>query len=114
MATTPLAPIVSAQALTTDWQSLYLVSSPLSRIGIDAAVFNNYSGNNVKFSVRIVQVGTADSLNEIITNKNIRAEGNDLSPAMIGQAVTLGGKIEAKASVNDAVSVTITATTFDS
>lgn len=114
MATTPLTPIVSALSLTTAWQSLYLVSSPISRIGIDAAVFNNYSGNNVRFSVRLVQVGTPDSLNEIITDKNIRAEGNDLAPAMIGQAVVLGGSIEAKASVDSAVSVTITATTFDS
>ena len=113
MASVPLTPITSAQALTTSWQSLYTVQSPISRVGIDAAVFNNYSNGNVSFSVRIVQVGTADSLNEIITDKNIRAEGNDLSPAMIGQAILNGGSIEAKASVNDAVSVTITATTFD-
>tara|TARA_R110002096_G_scaffold66306_1_gene161346 strand:- start:8951 stop:9295 length:345 start_codon:yes stop_codon:yes gene_type:complete len=114
MASTPLTPIVSAIALTTAWQSLYTVQSPISRVGIDAAVFNNYSAGNVQFSVRLVQVGTADSLNEIITDKNIRAEGNDLAPAMIGQSVLNGGTIEAKSSINGAVSVTITATTFDS
>ena len=110
MATTPLTPIVSAFDLTTDWQTLYTVNSPLNRIGIDAAVFNNYSVNNIQFSVRIVQSGTATDLNEIITDKNIRAEGNDLAPAMIGQSLTLSGKIQAKVSANNSVNVNITAT----
>lgn len=112
MASTPLTPIVSAFDLTTDWLTLYTVIAPLNRVGIDAAVFNNYSSNNVQFSVRIVQGGVASSLNEMITDKNIRAEGNDLAPAIIGQAISVGGIIEAKATVNSAVSVNITATTF--
>lgn len=113
MATTPLTPIVSAFDLTTSWQTLYTVTSPTNRIGIDAAVFNNYSVNNEQFSVRLVQSGTSGILNEIITDKDIRAESNDLSPAMIGQALQLGGKIEAKASANNAISVQITATLID-
>jgi hypothetical protein len=111
MATTPLTPIVSAFDLTTSWQTLYTVSGTTKRIGIDAAVFNNYSANNITFSVRLVQSGTATDLNEVITDKNIRAGGNDLAPAMIGQSVTLRGTIHAKASANSSVSVIITATT---
>ena len=110
MATTPLTPITSAFNLTTDWQTLYTVTGNIKRIGIDAAVFNNYSTNKIEFSVRLVQSGTATDLNEIITDKNIRAGGNDLSPAMIGQSVILGGKIQAKVSANGAVNVNITAT----
>ena len=114
MASTPLTPIVSAFDLTTAWTVLYTVSSPLSRVGIDAAVFNNYSSSNIQFSVRIVQNGVASSLNELITDKNIRAEGSDLAPAIIGQSVLVGGTIEAKASANGSIGVSITATTFDS
>jgi hypothetical protein len=110
MATTPLTPIVSALGLTTNWQDLYTVTAPSSRVSIDAVVFNNYSTSSVTYSVRIVQNGTATSLNEIITDKDIRAQGNDLAPAMIGQALTLGGIIQAKASVGSAVNVNITAT----
>lgn len=111
MATTPLTPIVSAFNLTTDWQTLYTVTGLTKRIGIDAAVFNNYSTGKITFSVRLLQSGTATDLNEIITNKNIRAGGNDLAPAMIGQSVILGGKIQAKVNTNNAVNVNITATT---
>ena len=113
MASTPLTPIVSAFDLTTAWSILYTVEPPINRIGIDAAVFNNYSSGNVEFSVRIVQNGVATSLNEFITDKNIRSEGSDLAPAIIGQAVLLGGTIEAKASANISIGVNITATTFD-
>ena len=112
MASSPLTPIVSAIGLTTTWATVYTVSQPLTKVGIDAVVFNNYSSNNVTFSARIVQVGTAGVLNEIITDKNIRAEGNDLAPAMIGQSVVLGGVVQVKASANDSVSVSITGTTF--
>ena len=111
MATTPLTPIVSAFDLTTEWQTLYTVTGNTKRIGIDAAVFNNYSTTKVTFSVRLVQSGVATDLNEIITDKNIRSEGNDLAPAMIGQSVILGGKIQAKVSIDNSVNVNITATT---
>ncbi len=114
MASNPLTPIVSAFNLSSSWSTLYTVATPTDRIGIDAAVFNNYSTGNAQFSVRIVQSGAASVLNELITDKNIRAEGSDLAPAIIGQAVSVGGRIEAKASGSDLISVTITATTFAS
>ena len=114
MASTPLTPIVSAFNLSNNWSTLYTVTAPTDRVGIDAAVFNNYSSGNAQFSVRIVQSGAASVLNEVITDKNIRAEGSDLAPAIIGQAIKLGGTIEAKASGSDLISVTITATTFTS
>jgi hypothetical protein len=110
MATTPATPIVSAFNLTTAWQDLYTVIAPSSRVSIDAVVFNNYSSDSVTFSARIVQSGTGTDLNEVITEKDIRAQGNDLAPSMIGQALTLGGKIQAKASVDSSVNVNITAT----
>ncbi len=110
MTSSPLTPIVSAFNLTTAWQALYTVPTTNSRVGIDAAVFNNYSATNATYSVRLVQNGTATQLNEIISNAQIRAGQNNLAPAMIGQSVLKGGVIEAKASLNSAVSATITAT----
>jgi hypothetical protein len=113
MATTPLTPIVSAFNLTTSWQELYEVKTPTSRVSIDAVVFNNYSNSKATFSVRLVQNGTASDLNEIITEKDIRAGNNDLAPAMIGQAIVLGGVIQAKSNANNAVNVNITATVIN-
>jgi len=114
MATSPLTPIVSAFDLTTSYQQVYLVPSDKLGAGIDAVIFNNYSTGNIQFSVRIIQSGASGILNEIITDKNIRAEGNDLAPAMIGQALQTGGSIEVKASSNNAVSLSITGTIVDS
>ena len=110
MSTSPLTPIVSGFNLTTNWQVLYQVPSKASRAGIDAAVFNNYSASNVDYSVRLTQDASGGQLDEIISNSPVRAGQNNLAPAMIGQAVLFGGTIEARASVNNSVSVTITAT----
>lgn len=110
MATTPLTPIVSAFDLTTEWQELYSAASNVTNLGIDAAVFNNYSTVKQTFSVRLIQSGAGGDLNEIITDKDIRAGGNDLAPAMIGQALVSGGIIQAKASADDSINVNITAT----
>lgn len=110
MATTPLTPIVFAGSLTTTFQDIYVVPAAVERIGIDSAVFNNYSGNSVNYTVRLIQVGSSTDLTEVITAKNIRKLSNDLAPAMIGQALVKGGIIQAKASVNDAINVNITAT----
>lgn len=114
MATTPLTPIVSAFDLTTAFQDVFTVASSKLGAGIDAVVFNNYSDSSVNFSVRLVQTGTATVLNEIITAEPIRAGKNNLAPAMIGQALIKGGIIQAKASANSSVSLTITATVIDS
>ena len=113
MATTPLTPIVQAFDLTTSYQTIYTVTSPTNRIGIDSAVFNNYSAANVTYSVRLIQSGTGTSLNDVITDKTIRAYKNDLAPAIIGQALTIGGVIRAKASANSSVSCDITATLIE-
>jgi hypothetical protein len=114
MASSPLTPIVSAFDLTTDWQVLYQVPSNSLRVGIDAAVINNYSSSNVDYSVRITQDSKGDQLDEVISNAKVRAGQNNLAPAMIGQAVLSGGTIEAKASANNSVSVSLTATIIDS
>jgi hypothetical protein len=110
MATSPLTPIVFGGDLTTVWKSIYTVPTGTKAVGIDSVVFNNYSGNSQSFSVRLVQVGTATELNEIITDKNIRAKSNDLAPSMIGQGLVTGGEIQVKASANDAINLQITAT----
>jgi hypothetical protein len=110
MATRPLTPIVFGGDLTIEWQDIYTVEDGDEGIGIDAAVFNNYSTTTATFSIRLVQVGAAGVLNEIITEKNIRAKSNDLAPAMIGQALVTGGIIQAKASADNSISVNITAT----
>lgn len=110
MATTPLTPLVSAFDLTTSYQDLYTVPTGVQSVGIDAAVFNNYSGSTVEYSVRLVQSGSGGVLSEVITDKSIRAMSNDLAPAIIGQALQVGGKIQAKASANGSVNANITGT----
>lgn len=114
MASSPLTPIASGFDLTTDWQVLYQVPSGVLRAGIDAAVFNNYSADNIDYSVRLSQDASGSQLDEVISNSPIRAGQNNLAPAMIGQAVLTGGTIEAKASANLSVSVTLTATIVES
>jgi hypothetical protein len=114
MASSPLTPIVSGFPLTTAWQVLYTVPSEALRAGIDAAVFNNYSINNVEYSVRLSQDATGEQVDEVISNSKVRASGNSLGPAMTGQAVTSGGTIEAKASANNSIAVAITATIVNS
>ena len=110
MASAPLTSLVTAFDLTDAWQPLYQTPTTALRTGIDAVTFNNYSADNVTYSVRIVQEGIGGVLNELITNKTIRAVSSDLSPAIIGQTILTGGVIEAKCSVNSSVSVTITGT----
>lgn len=113
MATTPLQPIVFNKSLTTAFSDLYTVPTGSGGVGIDAAVFNNYSTSTESFTVRLIQVGSSSELNEVITEKSIRAKANDLAPAIIGQALTAGGVIQAKASSNNAISVNITGTVID-
>lgn len=110
MASLPLSPITSGFSLTTEWQQLYVVPDEILRAGIDAAVFNNYSSSNVEYSVRLTQDGTGEQLDEVISNTTIRAGQSNLAPAMIGQAITSKGAIEAKASANNSISATLTAT----
>ncbi len=110
MASRPLTSAFSAFNLTTAWQTLYLTDGDVLRAGIDAVVFNNYTASNATFSVRIVQAGTASLLNELITDKDIRAGANDLASSIIGQTIIKGGELQAKASVNSAVSATGTIT----
>lgn len=110
MATTPLQPIVFGGNLTTSFKNIYTVPTNQDGIGIDAAVFNNYSTSTASYTVRLIQAGASTELNEIITEKGIRAKANDLAPAMIGQALVKGGIIQAKASVDNAINVNITAT----
>lgn len=113
MPTTPLQPIVSGGNLTKDFQDIFIVPDTLDGIGIDSAVFNNYSTNTVNYTVRLIQLGPSTELNEIITEKDIRKLSNDLAPAMIGQALVKGGIIQAKASANNAINVNITATLIE-
>lgn len=110
MASRPLTSAFSAFNLTTAWQTLYTAEGDVLRAGIDAVVFNNYTSNNVMFSVRIVQSGVAGILNELITDKEIRAFSNDLAPSIIGQALIKGGTLQAKASANSTISATGTVT----
>jgi len=110
MSTTPLTPIVFNFSVTTAWSTAYTVPDTSSSVGIDAVVFNNYTSNSESFSVRLIQAGVASELNEIITDKNVRKASNDLAPAMVGQSLVKGGRIEVKASANNAINLNITAT----
>ena len=114
MSSSPLSALVNEFDLTTAWQTLYQVPSTALRTGIDAAVFNNYSGANVTYSFRLVQNGGAGGLlSELITDKTIRALSSDLSPAIIGQSILVGGVIQAKCSANSSVAVNITGTVIN-
>jgi len=113
MATTPLQPIVFNKGLTTDWVDLYTVPANKKGIGIDAVVLNNYTSTSQSYSIRLIQNGTPNDLNEIITEVNIRAKDNNLAPAMIGQALLTGGIIQAKASLANSININITATIID-
>ena len=110
MASRPLTSAFSAFDLTTDWLTLYTPSGDALRSGVDALVFNNYTSTNQTFSVRIVESGTATILNELITDKKIRAFSNDLAPSVIGQAIVSGGVLQAKASTNSSISAIGTVT----
>ena len=110
MTITTSFPLVSGFDLTTSFQDIYTVIAPYSRISVTAAAFNNYSESNAKITVRITQNGTSDSFDEIVTNHEIRSGENYLIPALIGQAIAVGGTIEAKASVNSSLNANITAT----
>jgi len=110
MTITTSTPIVSGFDLTTSFQAIYTVQSPYLRVSITSAVFNNYSASNADLTVRITQGGTSDSLDEIVTEYEIRAKDNYLIPALIGQAISQGGTIEAKASANSSINANITAT----
>lgn len=110
MATIPSVPAVTRGNLTTVYQTIYTVPTNKERVIIDAVVFNNYSVSTANFSVRIVQTGTGDALDEIITNKDIRSESNDLAPSMIGQSLLSGSYIQVKASLNNAINMTMTVT----
>lgn len=113
MASNPLIPGSSGINLTTSFQDVYIVPADKARAGIDAATFNNYSAVNVTITIRLVQSGTSDIFDEIITTETIRAGKNFLAPSMIGQALQTGGVIQAKVSVNDSVNGNITVTEID-
>tara|TARA_R110000787_G_scaffold138291_2_gene251944 strand:+ start:338 stop:682 length:345 start_codon:yes stop_codon:yes gene_type:complete len=110
MSTKPLQPIVFNFGLTTAWSTLYTVPPATETIGIDAVVFNNYTTTSQNFSVRLVQAGVPNDLNEVITDSDLRSQSYSLAPAIIGQALVTGGLIQAKASANDSINVNITAT----
>lgn len=110
MASSPLTPIVYGIDLTTSFVDIYEVPTDKSGIGIDAAVFNNHTASSARYTIRLIQAGGSSVLNEIITDKQIRPFDSDLAQALIGQALVTGGKIQAKASSNNAISVQITAT----
>ena len=114
MASNPLINAVSGFNLMTSFQDLYTVPSGKSRAGIDAATFNNYSAANVTITIRLIQSGSGDILDELVTTETIRAGKNYLAPSIIGQALEAGGKIQAKVSANSSVNANITVTEIDS
>lgn len=114
MPTTPLTPIVFNRGLDAEWTTIYTVPINKKGVGIDAVVINNYTSTSQNFSVRLVQSGASSELNEVITEVNVRAKSNDLAPAMIGQAISTSGYIQAKASAANSLNINITATVVDS
>lgn len=113
MASIPLIPGGSGLDLTTSFTDMYVVPSSRSRAGLDAIVFNNYSTSNVTISLRLVQAGAGDIFDEVVTDLIIKAGRNYLAPSIIGQALTAGGKLQAKVSANNSVNGQITVTEIE-
>ena len=113
MASNPLINAVSGFDLTTSFQDLYTVPSNKSRAGIDAATFNNYSASNVTITIRLVQSGSGDVFDELVTTETIRAGKTYLAPPIIGQALGFGGVLQAKVSADNSVNANITMTEID-
>jgi hypothetical protein len=110
MASTPLTPIGTGFDLTTVFQTIYTVPADKSRAGIDAIVFNNYSSTNRTITIRLIQDGSGDVFDEVVTDRTIRAKDNFLSPGLIGQALLTGGIIQVKVSANNAINGKLTVT----
>ena len=110
MASTPLTPIGDGFDLTTSFQDLYTVPADALRAGIDAVVFNNYSSANVTITIRLIQSGSGDVFDEVVTTRVIKALKNFLVPEIIGQSLLTGGKLQAKVSADDSVSGKLTVT----
>jgi hypothetical protein len=110
MASNPLTPIGTGFDLTTSYTTIYTPNSGVNRGGIDAIVFNNYSGSNVTISIRLSQTDTTDLFDEVTTEKTIRSKDNFLAPGLIGQAIIFGGVLQAKVSANDSVNGKLTVT----
>lgn len=106
----PSIPVVQSFTLTTDFQEIYQVEPSILRFSIDAIVVNNYSDSSASVWIRITTPGGGADADEIVTERAIRAKENFLAPGAIGQGVLTGSVIEAKASVNDALSIRITGT----
>jgi len=113
MASSPLIPIGDGFDLTTAFKTLYTVPSDKSRAGIDAIVFNNYSAFNTTITIRLIQSGSGDIFDEIVTDKKIRAKDNFLAPGLIGQALSTGGILQAKVADDDRVNGKLTVTEID-
>lgn len=113
MASSPLIVAANGVDLTTAFQDLYLVPSDKSRAGIDAATFNNYSSANVTITIRLIQSGTSDIFDELVTAETIRAGKSYLASPIIGQALITGGIISVKVSANNSVNANITVTEID-
>lgn len=112
MASTPLVPTGGID-LTTSFETLYTVPVNKARAGIDAATFNNYSSSNVTITIRLVQSGSGDVFDELVTTETIRAGKNYLAPGIIGHALLTGGTVQAKVSANSSVNANITVTEID-
>lgn len=113
MASNPLTPIGGGFDLTTAFQDIYIVPTNKLRAGIDAIVFNNYSLSNVTITIRIVQSGSGDVFDEVVTERIIRSKDNFLAPGLIGQSILTGGTIQVKVGANNSVNGKLTVTEID-
>jgi len=113
MASTPLIPVGTGFDLTTAFKTIYTVPNDKSRAGIDAIVFNNYSDFNTTITIRLIQLGSGDIFDEVITDRKIRAKDNFLAPGLIGQALFTGGILQAKVANNSRVNGKLTVTEID-
>jgi len=113
MASNPLTPIGAGFDLTTVFQTIYSVPADKSRAGIDAIVFNNYSSTNTTITIRLIQSGTGDIFDEVITDRTIRGKDNFLAPGLIGQALLSGGILQVKVGDNNRVNGKLTVTEID-
>ena len=106
--TTNVTPAILAQSTTlTNATATYITGAALSETIIKNAVFTNFTGGAVTFTVwHVPNAGTAANANLLIQTRSIAAGGTDLAPELINLVLAAGDTIQALAGANTSINFT--------
>jgi hypothetical protein len=106
-------PLVSGAILDTVLTTIYTAPSTVLRVKFDAVTFVNYGGANAALTVQIVESGASAGDGKIVINaREIRAGESYLAPEIIGQAIAVGGTLQAFSSVATSINCLVTGTIY--